>query len=493
MGLWELYDIEKMDEKELEKAASNFHQILNELINTRRLCNHLDDIIENSIDGIFISDANAVGIRANRAYEEISGLKRKDLMGYPVEQLVRDGIISVSVSVLVLKAKRSVTAEQVFLKKGKKVLVSGNPIFDNEGNIIMIVSNLRDITELEKMRTELAEKEELAKKYETEIKTIRNQLLRSPDMVVEDKSMIEVLYKTNKVAKVNMAVLLTGETGVGKEEIAKYIHRNSNRSENLFIKINCGAIPENLIESELFGYEHGAFTGASQRGKAGLFEVAHRGSIFLDEIGELQLDMQVKLLRVLESKQVTRIGGTKPIDVDIRVIAATNRDLEQMVEQGLFRQDLYYRLHVVPIMIPPLRNRKDDIIPLTQLFVTSMNKRLNANKTFSNGAYQILLNYHWPGNVRELRNIVENAMVMSESDVIGVDDLLINKANKTRYDIRDNVNLAAILEKIEHEYMEEAYSKYGNVRDAATSLGMSHPTYIRKRKMYSEKFFNERA
>jgi transcriptional regulator with PAS, ATPase and Fis domain len=273
--------------------------------------------------------------------------------------------------------------------------------------------------------------------------------------------------------------------------VAKYIHKNSSRSENLFIKINCGAIPENLIESELFGYEYGAFTGALQKGKAGLFEVAHHGSIFLDEIGELQLDMQVKLLSVLESKQINRIGGTKPIDVDVRVIAATNRDLEQMVEQGLFRQDLYYRLHVVPIMIPPLRERRNDIIPLVQLFMNSMNKRLNANKIFSNNAYQALLNYHWAGNVRELRNIVENAMIMSESDIIDTDELLINKVNKTRRDIRDKVNLAEILEKTEYEYMREAYNKYGNVRDAAASLGMSHPTYIRKRKIYSEKFFDD--
>ena len=227
--------------------------------------------------------------------------------------------------------------------------------------------------------------------------------------------MLNVLQMIDRVRKLDTTVLLTGETGVGKDKIASYIVRGSNRSAERFIKVNCGAIPSTLIESELFGYERGAFTGANKEGKMGLFEVADKGTIFLDEVGELPPDMQVKLLRVLQEQEIERIGSNKPIKVDVRVIAATNRNLLEMMREKTFRADLFYRLNVFPVTIPPLRERKDDIIPLAEQFLTDLNHKYGMEKRLTDAAKDVLLEYRWPGNVRELKNVVERSMIMSNT------------------------------------------------------------------------------
>jgi len=327
----------------------------------------MESIIESSYDGIYITDGEANTIKINKAYERITGLNRDEILGKNMRQLVDDKILSQSVTLMVFETKKVTTIEQEF-RTGKKALVTGTPIYDNKNNIIMVVTNVRDITELYDLREQLKKNQELALKYYSAIEEMKLQLAKHEYIVAEDEKTLQLLEFSQRIAKVDTTVLLLGETGVGKEEIAIFIHRNSLRKDKPFVKINCGAIPPNLIESELFGYEKGAFTGALQQGKLGMFEVAEGGTLLLDEIGELPLEMQVRLLRVLQEQEITRVGGVKPISIDVRILAATNRDLEKMVREKIFREDLYYRLNVVPINIPSLREREKDILPLTYLF-----------------------------------------------------------------------------------------------------------------------------
>lgn len=324
---------------------------------------------------------------------------------------------------------------------------------------------------------------------------IKKDIFNISKMIIEDSKMVEVLKMANKVSKVNTTVLVHGETGVGKEGIAKYIHYNSLRKEESFVAINCGAIPKNLIESELFGYEAGAFTGANKQGKIGLFELADKGTIFLDEVGELSQEVQVKLLRVIQEKEIERVGGLKPIKVDVRIIAATNRDLKAMIEENLFREDLYYRLSVFPISIPSLRERKDDIIPLTKFFTDEINKMYGIKSSFSEDALMALKGYSWPGNIRELKNIVERSLVMSDSKVITEKDLpeVISKntqIDEIEFSISNlsikGYSLKDIIQKIEEEIIEDSMRRYGNIRMAAKALGVNPSTIVRKRQKFNK-------
>lgn len=464
--------------------------ILDELNNIKKINKKLMAIIESSYDGIYVTDGNALTIIVNKSYEELTGLKRENLIGRKMDDLVREGIISQSGSLETMKTKKSVTMEQTF-KNGKKVLISSSPIFDDNGNISNIITNVRDVTELYDLKNKLVINQNLAQKYSSEIETIKSQLLDCGNLVAEDELMIETLRIIKKVAKVDTTMLLLGETGVGKEEIAKYIHKNSSRADKHFIKINCGAIPENLIESELFGYEKGAFTGAKKEGKMGLFQVADKGTIFLDEIGDLPLDMQVKLLRVLQEREFEKVGGIKPIKIDVRILAATNRSLEKMVRKKLFRQDLYFRINVVPIVIPPLRNRKKDIAALANHFIAELNKKYNMNKSFSPSAIQSLLEYDWPGNVRELKNIVERVVIMSGNNQIYRSDLpfkAYSKSNRKAEEVFNKIILKEEIEKFELEYINKYYSKFNSVRKAAEMLGMDSSTFVRKRQKYTERY-----
>ncbi|MBU5438585.1 sigma-54 dependent transcriptional regulator [Tissierella sp. MSJ-40] len=246
----------------------------------------------------------------------------------------------------------------------------------------------------------------------------KKEMIDKYGIVVEDYSMLELMTMVKKISKVDSTVLILGETGVGKEVVAKFIHKNSSRNKNKFRAINCGTISQSLIESELFGYESGAFTGANKNGKEGLLEAGNGGTILLDEIGELPLNIQVKLLRVLQEKCFERVGGIDSIQVDVRIIAIANRNLSELVKKGLFREDLYYRLNVIPIIVPPLRERREDIIPLINYFLQVFNKTYNENKKFSQEALEVLYNYSWYGNVREVRNIVEQQMIINDEDII---------------------------------------------------------------------------
>lgn len=457
----------------------------------------LNAILDYSFDGIFITDAEANVLRINHAYEMITGLKRDEVYGKNMADLVKMKLISTSGSLKVMETKKPVTIQQHF-KSGKESLITSSPIFDEKGNLIMIVTNVRDLTEIYNLKAVVQEQSETMEHLMSALKHLQSDS-KDHKIIAKDENTLATLLIADRVSTMDTSVILLGETGVGKEVIARYIFKHSTRSKGNFVKVNCGAIPENLIESELFGYEGGAFTGANKNGKIGLFELANNGTIFLDEIGELPKDMQVKLLRCLQEEEITRVGGTKSIKINIRVIAATNRNLEEMVKNGDFREDLYYRLTVFPIVIPPLRERRKDIVPLAKFFLNNLNQKYQMKKFFSTLSLQVLQDYSWPGNIRELKNIVERAVIISRTEEITTEALRIHGSEKpivitvpspkeTTTQSLDElepefpIDLRNLLRTIEKQYIQKAYQKYGTVRVAAKNLGMSAATLVRHMK-----------
>lgn len=440
-------------------------------------------ILNSIYDGLYITDGNANTILINQAYEEVSGLRRENVLGKNMREIIHTGLIDRSGSLYVLESRRPVTLEQTF-RTGKRALITSTPHFDEAGNITMVITMVRDITEIYRLREQYQESE-TRRRLEVDF-VQRNQKFVSA-MVAQDPHTLDVMAKAQKVAALDTTILLLGETGVGKEQFARYIYENSARSEQSFIGINCGAIPATLIESELFGYEKGAFTGANREGKMGVFESANKGTVFLDEVGDLPLEMQVHLLRVLQEMQVRRVGGVRSIPVDVRIIAATNRNLLEMVHEKTFREDLYYRLNVVPLVIPPLRERKADIRPLVETFLRELNRKYRYHKTFSKGAMELLHQYPWPGNVRELKNVVEQAVILSIGDEISSADLPVAchfGGEGSDFDDTGSVDLKLQVARFEYKYICRAYAKYGTVRAAAASLGMDSATFVRKRHKY---------
>jgi transcriptional regulator with PAS, ATPase and Fis domain len=288
------------------------------------------------------------------------------------------------------------------------------------------------------------------------------------------------------VGQVDSTVLILGESGVGKEVIAHTIVRSSDRRDEPFIKVNCGAIPENLLESELFGYEKGSFTGADRKGKPGMFELAHKGTLLLDEVAEIPLNLQVKLLRAIQEQEIMRVGGTKPIKLEVRIIAATNKNLDERVKNGEFREDLFYRLNVIPITVPPLRDRKEDIPPLIEHFLRRYNDKYKLSKTISPQVIERLVNYDWPGNVRELQNIVERMVVLTREDGISLINIppqikpLVEKERYFHVDVADVIPLKDALFQVEKKLIIKALQKYGTTRRAAEALGVDQSTVVRK-------------
>ena len=494
-NLFDLFNIRKADKYD----AEHLDEILQELADTKELCKQLDTIIEYSPDGVYITDGDATAVRINPAFEKISGLDRSKMLGVNHRKLVKDHIVARSSALMVVEQKREVTIIHEYIPSNRKALVTSRPVFAKDGSIHMIVSSIRDLTQLLDLRTKLEQEARRASEYKNQLEAIQSQLAKSDDMIVRDKKMYETLHQAERVMQVDSTVLLTGETGVGKEEMAKFIHRGSPRKDFPFVAVNCGAIPAPLVESELFGYEGGAFTGALREGKKGRFEQADRGTIFLDEVGELPLDTQVKLLRVLQERKIQRLGSARSIPVDVRIISATHRDLFAMAGRGEFREDLYYRLCVVPITIPPLRERKDDIIPLIQHFLDDSNQKYGTRKRLSGMAYRVLYYHDWPGNVRELKSLIERIVVMTEEDVITSADIPLKKnavvesvpvPENTELD--EGLPLEERLARLEYSFIKAASAKYHTVRKAAESLGMPASSFCRRKKLLSEKFDREK-
>ncbi|BBO73104.1 ATPase AAA [Desulfosarcina widdelii] len=459
------------------QETESIEQIYKNLDNIKQLNAEYDTLIESSFDGIVFSDGLGKMIRINNAYARITNIKPDQIVGRTVRELLRDGIIDICPTFSQLKLGKPISVVQK-VYTGKKMLVTSSPIFDSTGKrITMVVTNCRDLTELNKLKYEVdrinIEKERVIQ----EVTKLRAEKLASLNVIAQSDEMRRVVEIALQVSQFDSTVIITGESGVGKEVIAHMIHKASHRKKGPFIKINCGAIPEPLIESELFGYEDGAFTGAKKKGKPGVFEMADGGSLLMDEIGELSHRMAVGLLRVLQERSVTRVGGTKSFEVDARVIAATNADIQDLVKEGKFRSDLYYRLNVINIYIPPLRERPEDIELLALKFVEQLNKKYNRKKHIDTSMMDQLLTYKWPGNVRELKNFLERVVVLSTTDLITAD--VFPERMKNIY-----IHKSSQYGNNDIDKLETLYERYRSSRKVAKILNCHQSTIIRKLNKY---------
>jgi len=461
---------------------SRVEAISHELGVVKGLNRELESIIHSSYDGIWVTDGEGRVLDINEAYERITGIRAKEVIGRTMRELVEEGYFDQSVTLLVMKELQSVTINQT-VKGKKQILVTGNPIFDENGRLFRVVTNVRDVTELVSLREQLTKEMEQSEKYKAELSHLRSLQVRDSCLVFRSKPMTQIVELAGKMAEVDSTLLITGESGTGKELVAKLIHRQGLGDASPFISINCAAIPEQLLESELFGYEGGAFTGAKKEGKPGLFELAHNGTLFLDEVAELPLTLQVKLLRAIQDKAVTRVGATRAIPVNVRIIAATNRDLAKMLREGTFREDLYYRLMVVPIFVSPLRERKDDIPLLVRHFLDEFNRHFGFRKTLSPEVIDRLVNYAWPGNVRELKNVIERMIVMSPGNEIGLESLPESIYSKRRLPAK-GARLKDAVEETERYLIEEAWREHRSWKKVAEVLGVDRATIFRKATKY---------
>lgn len=452
----------------LEKNAEEIRQLNYEL---RTIYEKYAD------DTIFITDKTGQVIFTGAHVAKNCGFESGAFIGKNVYDLERDGIFYPSVSVKVIETKQpQVVIQQTRL--GQQMVAIGTPIFNEKGELQKVITISKDFSPQIKLASMLLVMED-------EQRLVKDE--RCESVVTCNNEMFSVVALAKLVASVDSTVLIHGETGTGKDVIAKLIYSLSKRSNKPFVKVNCGAIADNLVESELFGYVRGSFTGANKEGKIGLIEAANKGTLFLDEVSELPLNQQVKLLQVLQERQMTRVGGTNPINLDIRIIAATNRDLEKMVKDKQFRGDLYYRLNVVPIKIPPLRERKDDIPLLAKHFLETFNKEYGKEKHLSKDVLQYLCDYTWPGNVRELENVIERLVVTSKGALIETEQLpenIINDSNENALSIRRIIKLKSAIEQTEKTLISMVMSECGNTYAAAEILGINQSTVSRKIKQY---------
>ncbi len=457
--------------------VSEFETLSQQYDMVKEINKELDAIIESLDDGIVVADRNGFILKANHAYQQMTGITAEEFVGKHVRELVKQGYIGRSVTEMVVERNSPVTI--VDIRNNKELLLTGNPVYNDKGELVRVVTAIRDVTQLNSLKEQLAETEKIKNRYYLELEHLRSQ---QPfrKIITNNPEMRQKLDLAFHVAHVDSTVLILGESGVGKELIAQLIHRASKRSKGPFIKINCGAIPTNLLESEFFGYEPGAFTGALKEGKPGLFDLAQGGTLFLDEIGEIPLDLQVKILRTLQDKEITRVGGKKNISLDVRIVAATNRDLKKMMQENTFREDLYYRLSVVPIYLPPLRSRKEDIVPLVSEFLTKFNGQYGYQKWIHPDVMERLLSYHWPGNIRELENTIERLVVTSRDECISQENLAGIPAAKLDSSNQTITTLKGVLEGEEKRVIAEAYRTLNSTRKAALQLGISQSSLVKK-------------
>ncbi|MFZ5652647.1 MAG: sigma 54-interacting transcriptional regulator [Bacillota bacterium] len=469
--------------------VSEIEFISEELSSVKQLNNELECIIQSSYDGILITDCEGNIIKSNQACERVTGRPPLYLQGKNMTDLSGEGIFPSSIIETVLKKGEAVTRVEE-TQPGNHLLITASPVKNPEGHIFRIVINVRDLTELNRLKQELEQSKELSERYHQELAHLRQKQFSQKGLIFNSPKMQELISTVLRLAQVDSTVLLLGESGVGKEVIATIIHSNSTRKGGPFIAVNCGAVPEGLLESELFGYEKGAFTGASREGKAGMFELANNGTLFLDEIGDTPKDFQVKLLRAIQEREIMRVGGSRPIAVNVRIIAATNRDLETLVREGKFREDLYFRLNVVPLHIYPLRERKEDIIPLAFSFMRKFSKAYKIKKDFAPGAYDALLRYDWPGNVRELENIIERLMVTTPEQIITAENISSclfrdQPSYSPGITVKGILPLKEAVTQVEKQLILNALKEYGSTYKAAKVLKVDQSTIVRKFNKYN--------
>ena len=467
--------------------VSEHEQIISQLHNYQKLNKEFEAIFESSYDGFYVTDGDANTLKVNRSYERITGLSREYLIGKNMKSLVEAQVFDHSVTLEVLQKKTPITLMQ-HVKNGKRVIVTGTPVFSEDNQISVVVTNVRDISELIELRLQLDETRRMSSFFYQSLQEHNEVDHALQDLVVKSQAMVRVVQKAIKVAKVEASVLITGESGVGKSMLAKLIHKMSPRKEHPFVKINCGAIPQSLMESELFGYERGSFTGAISTGKTGLIEAANKGTVFFDEIAELKPDMQVKLLEIIEEKKFKRVGSVHSTTVDIHIIAATNQNLTEQIREGRFREDLYYRLNVVPIVVPPLRQRREDIPALAESILEKFNRSKNTTKQFDPVLFELLMQYDYPGNVRELINAIQRMIILSEGETLVPHDLPseIRASSVFHTDaIADQIPLREALDNYEALLIQKVLEKTDNINHAARNLKIHSTTLWRKMTKYN--------
>jgi len=441
---------------------------------------YINYLLDSFSEGLYITTPQGLTLGVNRAYEQITGIDASLLVGRMMHEIVSDGILSSTITEDVMRTGEEVSSDQKVFN-GKRCFIKGWPIRDREGKVVLVVTIVRDIDMVDSLQSELRKQREVAQSYRRELE----KMFVSPGVVTSSKAFREAIALARRVARLDSTVLIVGESGTGKEIVAKEIHESSPRAHQPFIKVNCGTIPEQLLESELFGYEKGAFTGASPKGHAGMFEVADNGTIFLDEIGELPLPLQVKLLRVLQERTFMRVGSTWEQTVGARFIAATNENLEQMVLEKRFRRDLYYRLNVVHIDIPPLRKRLDAMPELIEFFVSRINAKYHLSKRLHPDLIKDMMSHDWPGNVRELEHAVERLMVTSESDVItGPFVSRLAVASEEGLTFSGVMPLREAQERLEGHLVRAAGKRCKTTYEVAEALGISQPSASRKLNKY---------
>lgn len=437
----------------------------------------LNSILTYSFDEIFVTDASGNILFTSEKTEKMFGILHEEINNQTIFELEERGIFSPSIIAAVLNNQQPETFIQETIQQ-RKVISSGYPIFDEADKLIGALSFSRDITEFEYLKKENEQVAKLFYFYQEEMERLKRQAANP--LFFNKGKMKKVLETVSKVADFDVTVLLSGESGVGKNRIAQTIHQISKRKNECYIEVNCGAIPESLIESELFGYEEGAFTGAKKGGKKGYFETAGKGTLLLDEIGELPLNLQVKLLSVLQNQSLMRIGGSKKIELECRIICATNQNLEEMIQEKNFREDLYYRINVINIFIPPLRERREEMVQLILGIMDEMNGKYKMKKEFTPAMIAWLTQQTWPGNIRELKNYIERRMVTSSKDEIDMD----SDEETCQKEAKQEMTLQEYLDTIEKEYIIRMYQKYPSSIKLGEKLGISQSTANRKIRKY---------
>ncbi|HDR8125702.1 TPA: sigma 54-interacting transcriptional regulator [Bacillus cereus] len=443
-----------------------------------RVLMDLKDVFEYAFDEIFVTDEQGIVVRVNSTCERHYQLAAEELVGKHVKELQKNGIFYPSATLEVIEKKRPIELVQT-TKSGEYLHVRTRPVFDDEGNLRRVISYSRDLTELYQLRQKVEEMDNQLKTYKKELR----ETYEHEGLIFKSLAMQKIVDTIKKVSVVDSTVLVLGETGVGKSRLVRHLHEVSHRKHESFYEINCAALPTNLIESELFGYSGGSFTGANREGKKGLLESAHKGTLFLDEIGEMPIEIQAKLLQVLQEKTFRPIGGRELKKVDVRIVAATNRDLSEMVKQGTFRKDLYYRLNVIPIAIPPLRERTEDILPLIYHYLQHFNKKYGRDVKLAPSTLQMFVGYPWEGNNREIENVIER-IVITVDDIVTVEDLPLSMQEAAVE--QSGQSLYKMLEEVERNIILKAYKTYGSSYKVAEFLQISQSAATRKIKKFIE-------
>ncbi|WP_160141611.1 sigma-54 interaction domain-containing protein [Salicibibacter halophilus] len=437
----------------------------------------LIEAIDQMYEGFLLSDLDGRIIYANKAVANTAGASLEEIVGKTPKEMEDDGSIIQQSTKVMSEAPITMIHK---LRTGPEIFITSKPIYDESGSIICFTANYHNLKTLNYLNRLHDSTSNTINIYS---ESYRDKRIKG--WIGNSNITNQLKDKVMKVANTEAMVLITGESGVGKEVVASNIQQLSPRKDKPYIQINCGAIPRELIEAELFGYEKGAFTGADAT-KKGFFEEANGGTVLLDEIGEMPLNLQVKLLRVIQTNKVTRVGGTKDISLNVRFIASTNKDLLASVKQGEFREDLYYRLNVIPINVPSLKERKDDIFPLCDYFLQKHNKKHEVEKKFAPETLQLFQEYHWPGNVRQLENMIERLVIITEEDVIAPPHIPSELKIKHNFSSLDNIKpLKDAREEAEMNMISMAIQKYGTIRKAARYLEVDHSTIVRKMKKYN--------